>query len=80
MGKSAAWSAVIPYTYDAMCCDSVCKCPYSLGGNLAMPSLLLRTVQFPLMKIVSQGNCCPPTEGLLSCPLGFAGPHRQCLP
>lgn len=49
MGKSADWSALIPYTYDAMCCDSVCKCPYSLGGDLAMPSLSL-------------GDCAIPTD------------------
>lgn len=72
-GKSAEWSAVILYAYNSGCCDSVCKCTYSLGGDWLCQAFLLGTVQFPPMRMVSQGNCCCPTEGLLCCPLGFTG-------
>lgn len=77
MGKSAGCSAVIP---------TLRVLGQPVNVHLAEEvtwlchTFLLGTAQSPLMKPMSQGNRCCPTEGLLCCPLGIADPCRACLP
>lgn len=67
-------------------CPDTMQCAVTASANVPAAwevtwlcqTLLLGTVQLPLMT-VSQGKCCCLTERLLCCPRGFAGPPREHL-